>query len=774
MPAPTSRLENLRSLRSANLDGSFATAFVALTSGTFLVGFVKMLGGSDLWIGLLSGLPNIVGILQIPGGVVGRQFPSYKRFVMAGGFTWRLLLGLLIPLPLLPIEPQLKLTLLAVILGIGWACNTFVSPVYNEWLGEMVPSTSRGFFFSRRNATMAATGALVGIVGGLVMDGLRAQNLEARGYSIVFAVGFVCAVVSMVFFMRMHDYQRPVVQARQSVGEAFRDLRSPFLDPTFRKVLIFIAVFVCGQMFAGNLFAAFAIEALKLPFTVLQIAALTHAAGNVFLAPAWGFISDKYGNKPALLLAAAGVTLTPLPWMLCVPGEDFRNAVIIAVLHIFSGASWAGVTLCQFNLVLATAKPEQKSTYIGAALALQAIAGGLSPLLGAAVMEVLRPMMNLTAAYGWVFGLTSIFRLIGSLFLIPVREEGAIEIRRALRDLTRVTPSGYMAMRSLVKSADENTRATAIEHLASRQMTMATDEMIKALHDPSPRIRRQAAMGLARIGERGAAEALLHQVEHHPDLVEEELVDALGQLGGASAVDSLIQLLESPRSSLRRAAARALGRIGTAEGVEALARAGGSPADPDLRRVALQSLRILGARDAEGVFRAGLSDAAPSVRTAAAEGVAELELRSAIPDLRKALVEFHDEASAEVAYALGVVGSFGDLPLILIEAQRSESMITRRRCLLGAARMLGVERVAYQLLLMDGMARDSSLIQLLTPHMKRNPRLRAALERYSTGEEAEALAALKSASKDPVFATFLEHPVEESFLIAACAFVQGK
>ena len=39
---------------------------------------------------------------------------------------------------------------------------------------------------------------------------------------------------------------------------------------------------------------------------------------------------------------------------------------------------------------------------------------------------------------------------------------------------------------------------------------------------------------------------------------------------------------------------------------------------------------------------------------------------------------------------------------------------------------------------------------------------------------AKHRAALKSASKDPVFATFLEHPVEESFLIAACAFVQGK
>ena len=45
-----------------------------------------------------------------------------------------------------------------------------------------------------------------------------------------------------------------------------------------------------------------------------------------------------------------------------------------------------------------------------------------------------------------------------------------------------------------------------------------------------------------------------------------------------------------------------------------------------------------------------------------------------------------EEASSEAAYALGVVGNADDLPLILREAERSRSMITRRRCLLGIAR----------------------------------------------------------------------------------------
>jgi len=47
MALPPSRLQSLRSLRIANLDGAFATALLSLTSGAFLVGYVKQLGASD-------------------------------------------------------------------------------------------------------------------------------------------------------------------------------------------------------------------------------------------------------------------------------------------------------------------------------------------------------------------------------------------------------------------------------------------------------------------------------------------------------------------------------------------------------------------------------------------------------------------------------------------------------------------------------------------------------------------------------------------------------
>ena len=772
MALPPNRLQSLRSLRIANLDGAFATAFVALTSGAFLVGYMKQLGASDAWIGLLAALPNLSGILQIPGGVLGRRFESYKGFVGPGGFTWRALYAPLIILPMLRVSAELALTILAILVGAAWVSNNIVGPVYNEWLAEMVPPTSRGFYFSRRNALMGVVGAVVGIIGGVLLDTFKRIGNEAEGFSIVFTLGLLCATISMFYFMQMGDLKRPRV-VRQSLREGVAALRTPFSDKGFRTVLIFIGVFVIGQTFPGSLFTAYAIERVHLPFTIIQTLALIQAAGTVLSAAIWGFVSDKYGNRPSLLLATLMVSCTPIPWLFCVAGHNVQNTLLLIPLHLLSGVGWGGANLCIFNLVLATSEPEERSTYIGAALAIQALIGGIAPLFGGAMLEWLRPLVAAQRGYTWVFVLTAAMRLSSALALGAVREEGSAKIKQALRELRRVTPRGYLAMRELTRSADEDSRRHAIKNVADEQLTMATDEIVKALHDPSPKVRREAAAALAELKGAGAEAALIHQLVDHPDLVEEETVLALGETGGPDAVPHLAALLQSPRPMIRRAALRSLGKVGTRDAIEALCGAAGQPGDPDSRRMALISLRQLGAVEAEAGVSSALLDPAPSVRIVAAEAVTEIGLHGTTAVLRESLEKYQDEASAEVAYALGAAGGLEDIPLILQEAQRCVSVITRRRCLLGVARILGVESEAYRLMLSEGMVRDAMIQQMLRTLLKKQPRVRAALERFSVGDEAGALHALNSALKSTVLAILEEHPVEELFLVAICRAAKG-
>lgn len=286
---------------------------------------------------------------------------------------------------------------------------------------------------------------------------------------------------------------------------------------------------------------------------------------------------------------------------------------------------------------------------------------------------------------------------------------------------------------------------------------------------PSPRVRREAARALAKLQTPLAVSALISQLEIW-DLADDETVDALGLIGDAEAVTTLIKMLQSPRSMLRRAAARALGSIGDARAIPPLIAAAGELVDPDLRRASLQALRRLGATEGDGVIADALFDPMPSVRIAAAEAVSELELESALPYVRQSLNYYSDEAESEVAYALGAICLVTDLPLILREAKRCASTTTRRRCLLGVARLLKVEAEAYRILLMEGMARDQAVMAMVKPQLKGNKRLRDALNLYSSGREIEAIQHLVPNRRYPELDYFAEQPVEELFLVA-CVFL---
>ena len=766
---PPNRLQMLRNLRTANADMAFASAFGTLVTGGFLVGLIRYLNGSDLWIGLLSATPSMLGILQIPGAIWGRSKPSYKRFVLPGGLLWRAFYIPFIAIPLLPISANAKLTL-AASCAVAAACSTFlVNPIYNDWLAVMVPENSRGSFFAKRNAIGTAVAASVGILGGLILDVFKRRHDELLGYSTVFGLGILAAAASFGFFLSMKDLVRenPITQ---NLWDGIKAFGAPFRDPGYRLVLVFLACAIVGQGFPGSLYFAYGLESLKLPFTVLQLAGAFQALGIVLSSRFWGFASDKYGNKPMLAIAGLGLAINPIPWILCRPGQLVFDTALLLCAHVFFGLVWGGVNLCQFNIMLSTAKPEDRANYLGAGMATTALVGGLAPMAGAAVMAHLRIEHGALAAYIAVFTVTALLRLVAVFTLIPVREAGSAEVITTLQHLGQARPGRVRAMRRLSRSSSAQTREAALEQLGDEGFAMAAGEVVKALYDPLPRVRRQAVHTLGQmrdpLSRRQAAEALIEQIEAHPDLAEEETIEALGTMDDSRALECLIRLLKSPRSLLRRAAARALGRLGSPGAIPALIAAYANE-DADLRRVSLQALRQLDGREAGALISGAVLDSAPSVRVAAAEAAAELEISEAAPNLRRALVDFPGGSASAVAYALGAVGEFSDIPLILGSLAGEELVITRRQGLLGVARLLGVERGAYRLMLLDGMERDTAVVEAFKAAQRRSKRIQVALNHYSAGDEAQALREVAGAISHPGLRALAAQPVAESFLLAA-------
>lgn len=325
-------------------------------------------------------------------------------------------------------------------------------------------------------------------------------------------------------------------------------------------------------------------------------------------------------------------------------------------------------------------------------------------------------------------------------------------------------------MRRLSKTGDPATKAEAIRAVGHAQMTLASGELLRALSDPSPAVRRQAARALGRLDDANAAWSLIRFVRDNRELVEEETLEALGDMGASDAVAVVSVFLNDPRSPMRRQAAKTLGRLGSMDALGPLESAAADPGDPELRRAAVQALRTLNATEASVVIGRALQDPHPSVRAAAAEAVSEMCLTELGDEVRAALRVYGDSYSSELVYALGAIGGPDDLPAILDMSARASSPTTRRRCLLGAARLLGVEHSLYKLFNLEGLSRDQELVQALKPAYQRSKRLRDAVQSFSLGHEREALHMLSGTRIAKELVHFADRDVPELFLIAALAY----
>jgi len=416
-------------------------------------------------------------------------------------------------------------------------------------------------------------------------------------------------------------------------------------------------------------------------------------------------------------------------------------------------------------LLLATASEEDRANYIGAGLALQALVGALAPLMGGIVMQQLKGSLGDLTASHWVIGITALLRTFSIAFLMPVHEPGSKSVKDALSSMKRISPVGFKALKQMNAPLTSVERSNAIASVGEANFDVAKEEVIRALQDPSPRVRRQASATLAQLGGEDAAEALLLRLKQQPDLVEEEMLEAIGNIGLETSIGELSVHLESPRPSIRRAAIKAIGSIGGPLAKPYLIESIAQDNDPDLRRAGLQALQDFEPKDFNRVVSKALLDPLPSVRIAAAEAIVELNMVGVESALLASLEEFDDAASSEVGYALARIGGESYIEKVLQLSKKSQSAMTRRRCLLGVAAALGLESKVYQLLLLDEFSRGAKLLETLAPSLRKVDGLSESLNLFTSGREEEAIEYLALEYGGPISKAFLQSGGKERFLV---------
>ncbi len=756
-----SRLEIARGLRWANWDAVFFTLYVALTTGAFQIGLARLLGANDLWIGIITSVPSLAGALQILTAYFADTSPSRKALVLRFAFYSRLPFILIALLPLMS-DALPRLQLFAGLLILSAILGSFAGPAYLAWLSDLVPPDHRGRYFGRRNMILGLVSAGSALPPALFVDQAVQYKRFAPevAFAVLYGLGVLFLFASLLALRKMPEPLRQPKEARGLKG-LWQFYREPFRTPNFRLLVGFNTFLVFGQMFAGQFFTVYMLEQIRMPYLWVQVTALVAALFSSVAMPLWGYLADKFGNKPLLTLSMWGVTFLPFAWFLTDPDRYVWSVGVILAIQVFAGFLWAGVGLNQFNLNVAVAPADQRAVYMGALSAIVSLIGGVSAFAGGAFMEALKPFVADPARFFVLFGCASVFRLIAIFWLRGIREPEERSTGYVIAQLrASARPKSWLALRQLRRQAGESARLQAVRTLAQQKTALAVEELVLALHDPVPEVRRESAQALGEIGDPRAVPALLEVLKDPASGIVVEVAEALGKIGHSDAVPELVPLLESERIEVRMAVIEALRLIADTRALPALLeRLHHAPGPLEQARLLEAISACLVQADPQVIetviglesLTRWLDSPSPDVRSSASEAISALPPDSLIAPLLRQHLQRETEPMvlASLARAIAKHGSVEDVPLLLSVLKRAESPLARQQIVLNCARLLGCYERLYGLLTADETQRDRLVERALAPRMREHPELSDALRAYAYGDYGSALQILRTTLRHP-------------------------
>jgi MFS family permease len=408
-----------QAMRLSTIEGGFATVFINWTQGSVLTGYALHLGATPFELGLISSVPLLGQVLSPVvawlGGRAGRRKPIVIVSLIIGRLLW-LLAPLLVLLP-----NSQRAPLLITVIALSSIFQAGGGALWIAWMGDLVPARERGRYFGFRAGIHGMVGMAANLAAGALLDALGSPI----DFQIVLVTSVISAVVSS--WLLTQQIEPPVIAQRLRFFETFT---LPLRNQNFRRVLAFNIYWTFAVLLAAPFVIPYFLEHLRMTYTQVALWSAIAAISGLILAPQWGRLADRAGNKPILQVATIGAgTLLPACWVLASPGNLWPvwfGAVIDAMV-------WGAIGPAQFNLALASAPKEHRSSFISVLSATTGLAGFLGGLLSGPLLEVFSSIAP-RSGNGWngyhtLFALSGLMRSLAWLWLRRVHEDGAIRVR---------------------------------------------------------------------------------------------------------------------------------------------------------------------------------------------------------------------------------------------------------------------------------------------------------------------------------------------------------
>ena len=365
-------------------EGASGRIIFNLTSGAFLVGYLKYMGASDTVCGYILAIPVLAAGIQFLSPIILESLPYRKTIITIGTVIHRFLISALILIPFIPISVRAKLWAVGIVFFISYLAFSFVNPAISNMYVSFVPQNIRGKYFGMRESYILLAATIVTLILGKILDSFTSAGKELIGYIVTYIIIFVFTLLNCSSYLLMKEVPLNHSKERIKISEIFT---LPFNDKQFITYFIMLILWNVAYQIANSFFSVYLKSDLNMSYTTITLLTLVHSVIYVLTARKWGRFADRKGWANTSMITIGILSICHALWFFSSKESPYILTFLITA-YIASGIAWSGINVALFNLQFDFTPDEKRTVYIGLSAAASGIIGFLAAVLGSQLVNI--------------------------------------------------------------------------------------------------------------------------------------------------------------------------------------------------------------------------------------------------------------------------------------------------------------------------------------------------------------------------------------------------
>jgi MFS family permease len=402
-------------------DGLTAEVMVTMTGGTFLMAMAVLMNATNFQIGLLTALPVLTNIFQLCSIWLVQKYNNRRAVMVISSFIARIPLFAVGVLPFL-FSSSTSVAVLIFLLSFHYLFGSIAGASWSSWMKDLVPEQKMGSYFAHRHRLMMTLNVVLSIFLALMLDYIKSDypQYQLPAYAIMFIIGGVFGMLGVYALARTPEPASYL--AKENLLKLFG---KPLKNKNFRNLLVFQSFWTFALNIATPFFSVYMMKTIGLSLSYIIGLGLLAQVSTILSVKMWGRYADRFSNKTIIRIAAPIFVACMLAYTItAMPATKWMIVGMLAIIHIFSGASIAGINLAIDNFGLKLAPKGEAIVYISTRNIMVAVIAALAPMLGGLLADL---FAHYHLVWNVLFVIGGVLAIVSLQLLKNVEEAGEVE-----------------------------------------------------------------------------------------------------------------------------------------------------------------------------------------------------------------------------------------------------------------------------------------------------------------------------------------------------------